>query len=64
MQKEELINTVNEVVFNDEKYTQYYVSKFGINQGNFNNYRNGKRNIEGMQLKTVLKLIDVYNSKQ
>lgn len=64
MQKEELINIVNEVVFNDEKYTQYYVSKFGINQGNFNNYRNGKRNIEGMQLKTVLKLIDVYNSKQ
>lgn len=64
MQKEELINTVNEVVFNDEKYTQYYVSKFGINQGNFNNYRNRKRNIEGMQLKTVLKLIDVYNSKQ
>lgn len=64
MQKEELINIVNEVVFNDEKYTQYYVSKFGINQGNFNNYRNRKRNIEGMQLKTVLKLIDVYNSKQ
>ncbi|CAI2669613.1 hypothetical protein AKUA2003_PHAGE200040 (plasmid) [Apilactobacillus kunkeei] len=64
MNKEELTNIVKDVVFNDEKYTQYYVSKFGINQGNFNNYRNGKRNIEGMQLKTVLKLIDVYNSKQ
>lgn len=64
MNKEELTNIVKDVVFNDEKYTQYYVSKFGINQGNFNNYRNGKRKIEGMQLKTVLKLIDVYNSKQ
>ena len=64
MNEEELTNIVKDVVFNDEKYTQYYVSKFGINQGNFNNYRNGKRKIEGMQLKTVLKLIDVYNSKQ
>lgn len=64
MQKEELMNIVNEVVFNDEKYSQYYVSKFGINQGNFNNYRNKKRDVEGMQFKTILKIIDVYNSKQ
>lgn len=63
MKKEDLMDIVKDVVFNNEKYTQYYVSKFGINQGNFNNYRNGKRDIEGIQLKTVLKIIDVYNSK-
>lgn len=62
--KEDLLSIINEVVFNSEKYSQYYVSQFGINQGSFNQLRNGKRNIENMRLKTVLNIIDAYNGKK
>lgn len=63
MNKNNLTDVINDVVFNSDKYSQYYVSKFGISQGSFGQFRNGKRDINNMQLSTVLKLIDVYNSK-
>lgn len=63
MLKQELTDVIKDVVFNAEKYSQYYVSKFGISQGSFSQFRNGTRDINNMQLSTVFKLIDVYNSK-
>lgn len=64
MNKDELTKIVNAVVFDSEKYTQYYVAKFGISQGSFSQFRNKKRDIKNMRLNTILKIIDVYNSKQ
>lgn len=64
MNKDELTEIVNAVVFDSEKYSQYYVAKFGISQGSFSQFRNKKRDVKNMRLETVLKIIDVYNSKQ
>lgn len=62
--KKELLNIIDEVVNNKDKYSQYYVAKFGINQSNFSKIRNGERSINNITLDTILKMIDVYNSKQ
>lgn len=64
MDKKEILDIVNEVVFNSEKYTQYYVAKFGISQGSFSQFRNKKRDVKNMRLETIMKIIDVYNSKE
>lgn len=64
MNKDELIEIVKAVVFDSDKYSQYYVAKFGISQGSFSQFRNKKRDVKNMRLETVLKIIDVYNSQQ
>lgn len=54
---------VNSVLDNDEMFSQYYISKFGVAQSNLSKIRKGDRKADSVSLKTALKIIDAYNSK-
>lgn len=58
-----VMRIVNNVIEDDELFSQYYIGKFGVPQGNISKIRKGERKVDSVSLPTALKLIDVYNSK-
>lgn len=59
-----VLRVVKDVVDNDELFSQYYIAKFGVNQGNLSKLRQGDRQVDSIRLRTALNMIDAYNSKQ
>lgn len=62
MDIEQIDKAVKEVVFNKEKYSTYYLMKFGLSQPNISNLRNGKRNINNLTYTNIKRILDAYNA--
>lgn len=55
---------VKYVLDNNEQFSLYMLQKdYGIEKKSISNVRNGLRDLENLQFKTIIKLLNVYDDK-